>query len=245
LTATQKAEVKAIVASPLETKYVSNALVSGNTGATPLDVWTGFTSGITGTGECYPAIPKTIQGVGDYTRIGDSLMPIKVRVNLDITGSDPTDDHSYDRTVYVFLLQPITVKALANYTAIPITQLLSTGSNSGSVSFDGTALRSQYPVNHQQFRLLKKKVIRLTKSLGLVDGDAISGLPTPSRSYAKVVMDVKVPSKLKYENGNQVYPTNTAPIVVIGWHDNEATSAAPSAAAVQVIGTTHMWYKDA
>lgn len=246
LTTTQKAEVKALVKAPLETKYVSNALQNpGSIVTTSLASWTGFTSGITGVGEIYPAIPKTQQGVGDYNRIGDNIQPTKVQVHLDITGSDPLDDDSYDRTVYVFLLTSTSVKSLANYTAIPITQLLHTGSNSGSVSFDGTALRSQLPVNHNEFRVLKKKVIRLQKSLGLAQGDAISGLPTPSRSYAKVVLDVTVPSKFKYENGNQNYPTNSAPFVVIGWHDNVATNAAPNAAAVQVIATTHMWYKDA
>jgi len=239
--------VKALVAAPLETKYVSNPLkVNSVTVLTDLSAWTGFSPDITGTGEIYPCIPKTVQGTADHNRIGDRLNPVKIKVSLDIAPIGYADTDSFDRTVYIYLLQSLSVKSLDNYTAIPITLLLDNGAGS-SVKFDGTPYTAQYPVNTKEFRVLKVKQVRLTKGIGQItggDGDPV-GIVTPSRSYAKVRMTVKAPKTIKYEGSSTKYPTNFAPFLVMGWHDNIARDGVSGVlTGVQAIGQVEMYYKD-
>ena len=247
LTSTQKVAVTNIVKRRAETKYVTNSLRVNTTAGSDLGTWTGFTSGITGVGEIYPAIAITQQGVGDYLRIGDYISPQSVKVTLDLAVDTAAADGAYDRTVHIFLLTSKSVKSLDNYTAIPIVKLMDTGSNSGGVSFDGTPFRAQLRVNKKEFNVLKYKTIRLVKGIGQITGasTATDGTLSPARSYARVRMNVKCPEEFKYENGNTKYPTNYAPFIVIGWVDNVANNAASSVGSgIQVLGQVAMSYKD-
>ena len=238
----------------LQTKYVSQPLqtpdYNGVTGS-QLYNFTAFSSGITGTNEIYACIPQTVQGLDDNNRIGDELSPIKCSVKLDLSWKDQENQQSFDRTVHIFMLQAKAVQDLANFSAIPITELLALG-NGINGSFDGTKQRSQQPINRAAYTILHHKQIRLYKAWGRpngVTGTSITGtdslITSLSTSYRRVVLNVKLPQKFHYDTKSATYPENSAPFLVIGWTSNDAVGPADTAINLQVMGTTHMYYKDA
>lgn len=246
--------IKGVISREIQTKYVSNFLqtpdYNGVTGSILGPSFTGFSSGITSTGEIYGCLPHTAQGLDDHQRVGDTIAPIGCKVVLDLTFNDQTDQLSIDRTIHVFMLQAVAVKTLGNYTAIPITTMLDEGTGI-NVDFNGTKARSMCPVDKSSFRVLHHKQFRQFKPFGRPNGvtgtnptntDSVLSI---SSSYRRVTMNVKLPAKLKYDTKNAIYPENAAPFLVIGWTTNDATGPASSAIDLQVMGTTHLWYKDA
>lgn len=242
-----KAQVKALVAAPAETKYVSEALYQMN-GATIPGAWIGFSSAITGVGEIYAGMPHISQGTDDHNRIGNQINPKRLRIKLDIACKYFPDTSARDRTVHVFVLTAKSVKSLDNYTSIPITQLLDRG-NGTKTTFDGTQFHAQFPVNTSEFTVLKHKAMRMVQGFGLansvpgVDAGSTDGVISPAHSYARIALNVKTPAKFKYDRASQTFPTNYAPFLVIGFTHNNSNGVAPSD-FVQVLGQTQLYYTD-
>ena len=247
-----RAKIQKVVKGDMQTKYVASfatnqAVPAGVLGPT----FTAFSSGITSTNEIYAALPHTQQGTDDHQRIGDEIQPIKGQVKIDLAWNDQQNQQSFDRTVHVFLLTAVAVKDMVDVGSIPITELLDlgTGVNAG---FNGTKDRSMAIVNNAGFRVLHHKQIRLSKVWGRPNGvtgtniggtDSIVGSIGPS--YKRLVLNVRMPKKLKYDNHGATYPTNYAPFFCIGWTSNDAVGPADSSINLQVMSTVHMWYKDA
>lgn len=217
-------------------------------GIVDLSTYTGFTSGITGTGELYAAIPRTRQGVDEHNRIGDAIQPISCTLHLDIAALVTLGP--MDRTVHVFLMTAKSVKALDNYTAIPITQLLDKGDGTNTI-FDGTSFTSMLPVNAKNFTVLKHKKIRLVKGFGGANASAVGGTAgttdgsiVPQGQYHHLRMKVKLPKKLVYDSAPTKYPTNAAPFWCIGWTNNSSVDAASNTSDILCIARTEMRFKD-
>jgi len=241
--------VKALVAAPSETKYVAEAC-RNLSGTSSLGTYTVFSSGITAVGEIYAAIPRVAQGVDEHQRVGDVIQPTSCTIHLDVTTPAYNENESIDKTVHIYLVEAVSVKDLANYTAIPIANLLDNGQG-GNVGFDGTSLAAMLPVQKKTFRVLKHKAFRLVKTFGRSQGSSSTDLAgvTDSKlamdtSYKHISMRVKLPKKLKYEGVNARYPTNSAPFFVIGWTNNWAVDAASNVINLKVLGRTEMRYKD-
>lgn len=242
LTATQKVQVKALVAAPAETKYVSEPLLA-NGSSSNLGTWTDFSTAITGVGEIYYCLPRSQQGTDECNRIGNTISPTSCRVKLDIT-TEPSDNNSFDYMVHVFFLTCPQVKSMNNFTAIPITTLLAKGDGT-NVSFDGTQIRAQYPVNTAEFRVIKHRKFRLMKGFGqAISPAALDAVNSQTTQYVHLDQRIPLPKKLKYEANNSVYPTNAAPFMVIGWTRNNADPGAVSNKFIKVLGQVQMSYKD-
>jgi len=240
--------VKRVINGTTETKYVSEP-VRALTGLSSLGTWGGFSSAITGTGEIYAALPRVGQGIDDHQRIGNTIKPKSVHVKLDVCTKVWNDNSSQDRTVHIFFLTATSVKSLDNYSAIPITQLLNKGDGT-NVSFDGTPFTAQYPVNTSEFRVLHHTATRMVSGFGQSKGTTAAtagttdGVISPAHSYAHLDYRIKVPKTFKFDRASQVYPTNSAPFMVIGFTDNNTVPSAPMD-YVQVLGQVSMSYKDA
>jgi hypothetical protein len=238
-----------VIKGESETKYVAEA-ARNLTGTSSLGTYTDFSSGITATTEIYAAIPRVAQGVDEHQRIGDVIQPTSCTLHLDITTPAYNSNASIDKTIHIFLLTAAAVKDLANYSAIPITQLLDNGQG-GNVGFDGTSLAAMFPVQNKAFHVLKHKKFRLVKTFGRAAGSSASDPLSDTDSkvsldtaYKHISMRVKLPKKLKYEGVNARYPTNSAPFFVIGWTNNWALDAASNVIDLKVLGRVEMRYKD-
>lgn len=229
---------------------MSNALTVPGSSISNLGSFVGFSTAITGTGEIYGCLPITHQGTDDHNRVGNKLQPTSVRVKLDITVKDHTDNSSRDRTVHVFLMTAKSVKALDNYSAIPITLLMDKGDGT-QTSFDGTTYNAQLPVNAKEFKVIKHKVIRLVTGFGQANSTtaasagATDGNISPSYSYARLNLKVPTPRTLIYDRTSSTYPTNYAPFLVIGFTKNDNDGQAHVATDyISVLGQVQMYYKD-
>jgi hypothetical protein len=241
--------IQKVIKGESEYKYVAEPC-RNLSGTSSLAQYTAFSSGITATTEIYAAIPRVAQGDSGHQRIGDTINPTSCSIHLDFTHPSYNENQSLDKTIHVFLMESVSVKDLANYTAIPITQMLDNGQG-GNVGFDGTSYVSMFPVQRKAFRVLKHKKFRLVKNFGRSQGSSSTDLAgvTDSKlamdtSYKRISMRVKLPKKLKYEGVNARYPSNSAPFFVIGWTNNWALDAASNVINLNVIGRTEMSYKD-
>jgi hypothetical protein len=246
---TLKQAIQKVIKGESETKYRATAIRNLSTGAT-LANFTAFSSGITGVAEMYAAIPQVSQGVDEHQRIGDSISPTSCVVHMDFTSPTFGNNNSIDKTIHVFLLQCISVKDLDNYSAVPITSLLDDG-NGGNTSFNGTPLNAMMPINKKNFTILKHKKFRLVKGFGKPCGSSgtdPAGLTdstiTPAASYKHVALKVKLPKKLKYSAHGSLYPTNAAPFIVVGWHNNWQVDTASNVIDLYINGRVEMRYKD-
>lgn len=239
--------MKALVRAPSETKYVAETLLA-NGSTSNLATWTDFSTAITSVGEMYGCLPRVQQGTDEYQRIGNTISPTSCRVKLDICVSSISDNNSYDYTVHVFFLTCPQVKAWNNYTAIPITTMLAKGDGT-NVGFDGTQIHAQYPVNTTQFKVIKHRRFRLMKGFGqaistTAGSTSADAVNSQTSQYVHLEQRIPLPKKLKYEAAGNVYPTNYAPFMVIGWTRNDANSGAVSSKFIKVLGQVQMSYKD-
>ena len=239
-----KNAISRIVNGTMETKYRSESLRIP--GGANLSAFTGFTSGITGTGEIYSLLPTLAEGAGSFQRDGTVVFPKKLRVHLNIC-STQNNLKNADYMVYAFFLEAVSVRFLQNYTAIPITQLLDDGAGA-RVQFDGTSQTSLYGINKHDFRIIRviKKRIIYNVPIGPAAGMAAVA-QDPSQDHHSVSLDIPVPKKLMYPTENNSYPTNFAPFMVLGFVDNtwNGDLAPGITESVQVQGRSELWFKDA
>ena len=244
-----RAVVNKIVHGAQETKYVIDAPTVPNY-SSDLTTFTAFSSAVTSTAEIYAGIPELYPGSGSYERAGDMIQPMKAYTEFNVTLSTDNDIAS-DRTVHVYMLEAVAVKALANYTAIPITLLLDNGQG-GAGGFNGQTNAALYNVNGKLFRLIKHVKKRLVKGFGKVLGGtgATAGGTTavvcPTQTFHNFrIHHKRLPKTLKYENAGEYYPTNFAPFFVIGYTMNfGGGDTASNLVDVMVEARNHMWYKD-
>lgn len=241
--------MKSLITKAAETKYVMNDCVNG-TGLSTLTNFTAFSSGITSVTEIYPAIPQLAQGVDNFQRIGDKIVPKSIFVDMNIVVKNTSDAFSSDKIVHVFLLTSKAVKDLANYTAIPIGQLLDYG-NGTSGGFDGTTGAAMYPVQKKSFTVLRHWKKRMTTGFGHPFGStgtnagSTDSVITPAASWASLRLKVKAPGSLNYALASSTYPENFAPFFVVGWvRADSAGNSAPSFINTYVQAKTGMYYKD-
>ncbi|UAU47034.1 VP2 [Chicken proventriculitis-associated circular virus 28] len=228
-----------------ETKYRAHTLTNAS-GSSNIGVFTGFTSGITGTGEIYSLIPTLNQGDGSFQRQGVVVFPKKLRVHLNIC-STQNNLKNADYMVYAFFLECPQVKDFANSSAIPITSLMDDGAGSHT-TFDGKSQTSLYTVNRQAFRVIRvlKKRILYNVPIGPSAGQAAVA-QDPSQDHHSVSLDIPVPKKFVYNTESSAYPNNYAPFFCLGFIDNtwNGDTAPGATESVQVQARSELWYKDA
>jgi len=240
-----KNAINQIVNGQQETKYRAQTLNNGS-GSSVLTAFTGFTSGITGTGEIYSLIPALNQGDGSFQRQGTMVYPKKLRVHLNIC-STQNNLKNADYMVYAFFLEAVAVKDFANYTAIPITSLMDDGAG-GHTSFDGTSQTSLYKVNSQAFRVIRVLKRRIIYNVPQVLSSQTSSVAQdPTQDHHSVSLDIPIPKKYVYPTEASAYPVNHAPFFCLGFIDNtwNGDNAPGATESVQVQGRSELWYKDA
>jgi hypothetical protein len=148
------------------------------------------------------------------------------------------------------MLDPVTVKTLPNYSAIPITALLDNGLG-GNVPFDGTPFNAMMPVNSKSFRVIKVWKRRMMKGFGNITGSsgssagATDSVISPANSHEQVKIKVPLPAKLKYDTDSAVYPTNAAPVFCCAFFNNNGSATASQTIDLSVMASSHLYYDDA
>lgn len=237
-----------------ETKYVANYCEEPNSLLNIMSTYRSFSTAITGTGEVYAAIPRVLIGgaTTSNTRIGDQITPTKAYVNFNITLDGRVNTQAYDRTLHIFLMEAKAVKALDNYSAIPVLNMMDNGDGTDT-SWTGQTNTALLPLNTRLFKVLKHYKRRFVKSWGLTDsgsgGSSVTTTsvtsPNPAGCAINVRLPVKLPKVLKYGLDAGAYPINSAPFFCIGWTRNDHLGdIASNNVDILVEARTHMWFKD-
>jgi hypothetical protein len=241
-----KQAIQKVIAGTSETKYVMGQIRATDfvVTAPTLDLPTGFTSAITSTRELYALIPQISEGAGVHQRVGDTIQPTSLTINLRFAFPFNDSQQSGDVTAHMFVLSAKSVKSLNNLSAVPITLLLDNGQGSAA-SFDGTNQHAMWKVNTNAFTVHKYKRIRFQKTEGLVNGGTLGNGQTcmnPSQHHV-VRFRVPLPKKLKYLLNSETYPTNSAPFLCIGYTQNDTSNSA-GLLAVYAQGNCMLHFKD-
>jgi len=237
-----KKAVQKVVRGNIETKFCMTPIQMAS-GLGSLNLFTGFTSGITSTAEIYSLLPIVNQGSDSFQRLGDNIRPTRLNVKLNIAAYG-SYLKSFDQTVYVWFLTCDAVKTISNFSAMPITQMLDNGQGA-AIPFDGTSMVALQPLNKKVFKLLKLTKKRIIINLA---GSNISQTMTDkTHTHHSLSFNIPVPKVLQYNNYNDPYPQNYAPVMVIGFVDNtDSGDTAPgSGYTVMVEGSVGLYYKDA
>ena len=244
LSAPMTRAIKSVLYKESDTKFAAESIQRPD-GLLTLNNYTAFSSAINTTAEIFACIPQLSLGAGESNRVGSHISPTKCTIDLNICATDSYNKAAVDKTVHVFVLTSKSVKTLPNFSAIPIQNLLNIG-NGTAGPFNGTSMAQTLPVNTEEFSVLHHKQYRMTKGQGLAYSVIPSdSLMTPSASFRRVRLNIKLPKKLIYGSDFDQYPSNSAPFLVIGFTSNDATGdTAPVTVDTYVEGRVSMYYKD-
>lgn len=209
-------------------------------------------------------LPVVTQGIDDWQRIGQVIMPISCTLNCRVliapvtSGSvGYTQGFSYNIRAVAYLLEHVSLKTYESlYARNAFSQLLQVGDGQ-TTFFGGTYYASKLPVERGHYKVLKKKVMTL-RSSGTANsgGSAVTPLYQGGNTNSAPFMhewtwNVKgLPKKLIYPESQATSgindPTNAAPFWCVGYYNMDGTGTPTTAPNVllqqQYMGS--LTYKD-
>lgn len=168
-----------------------------------------------------PVLGSILEGTSSLQRIGDKVKPKKLRVS-GIVGLNPDNNPNNKPmivSVYILGCKDKKTNALVQAGA-GLADLLKPNINgTEQVPFDGSTLRSTYPVNTEKFRVYYQKKFRL----------APGTLATGTREYdyfrwGYTFKQSKMPASLTWDEGTGDDCNNFAPFLVIGYSYTDGTA---------------------
>lgn len=138
---TMRRYIKNIVRGLEETKQITETILDGQL----------FNGTISQATECYNCVPAVLRGDTSYQRDGDKIQPmyLTLRFIMEVTSGMPIHAH-------LFILEDKLNRdgnVTRDYNFLNL--------NGTDINFDGSWVNAGYPVNTEDFKLIKRKKIRL------------------------------------------------------------------------------------
>jgi len=243
-----KAVAKKVVTDALEDKYNKEEIAFGG-----LPVY--FNAAISSTAECFPLLPKIAQGTDSHQRVGDRIRPKKFTVDVVICANGSYNSSSLNQ-VRLFILQDKSIKftpdirsIVATQPGTPIaTQLIDYGSSVGG--FQGIPNQIMMRVNKRKYTVFHDKVVEVLSGNGqtpqAINGYNGSQVFVSGQQCYKLRFTVPTPAVLKYSQLLDVYPSNFAPFMCLGYVQPDG-NASPDNLLTRVACSwvSHLDYEDA
>ena len=229
-----------------ETKRIYSSPVTASGSGSTLINDTKFNQTISSVAEIYRLIPDVDQGEGFDERTGNQIEPKRLTVQLALSLVTPSSavtatglggnaiSYPENITVHIFFLKSRQVADVANYTAIPITELMSEGGGQNAQQFDGSFWNAQLGVNSNLFSVIKHLKINMKKGNGwssYVSYAEQSGSSVPPQlpcdgqadfnRVHRINVNIPMPKKLTYDSDFTKQPSNYFPFMVAGYTRNE------------------------
>lgn len=212
LTKPVKAAVNKLINSKKEKKFATR--FSGDVG---------FNSSISAT-EVYQLVPALPQGVGQNQRIGDSVRPTSLIVNVSIRAT------GYQSALVamgrLFIIEDLTNSTAQGITVNPdMNQLLDAGNNVHA--YDGTHQWEMVPVNRNRFKVHTDKTFKIEKGYG-EEANVGNSYISPQQcisTHQQYHFKIRVPLKKvwKYDNDADSYPSNQSIWLCMGYVNASGT----------------------
>lgn len=198
-----------------------------------------FNSSIASTSEFYSVIPNIAQNVGDAGRVSSKIRMKYLKVK-GICSYEVAVGASNNLPIYLDIFF-LTDKIQKSQNLAPHDYKIL--NNSGvSTAYNGDTLISQLPINTEEFKLIKRKRIRL--SLNWAPGNSSTGVVEP-RAYLQKGFTVKIPVMnrvLDYESPSATLPINHNIWMCAGFFQYTNTTQLVAPARIQWLST--LYYKD-
>lgn len=168
-----------------------------------------------------PVLGSITEGTGSLNRIGDRVKPKRLRVS-GIIGLNPDNNPNNKPmlvSVYILGCKDKKTNALVQAGAGLADLLKPNIAGTEQVPFDGSTLRSTYPVNTEKFRVYYQKKFRLapgTLATGTREYDYVKWSHTFKQS--------KMPTSLTFDEATGDDANNFAPFLVIGYSYTDGTA---------------------
>lgn len=230
-----------------ETKYVSNALADNTTPLTanwyaPINL-----AAITG---FKPALPTVTQGVGDFQRVGNKIMPTKLYTDLCV-GYTALDVSCNEVIVTIYYGTTKAGKTWQGGNPVQsVNDLLDNGDGTTG-AFTGLKADLLYPINKAAMNA-KRITFRLGKTSGVLNDNGAAAVANGAYatsnggSFKTVRLNFKPPKALYYDQSAYVWPSNYAPWYAVSFTrvDDFATNNPLDAKRISVSSLNHMYFKD-
>lgn len=257
---------KRVMKKSQETKYVSEALVA--VGGSPFQVY-GDVLPLGGTPQIIPTLPLLAEGVAPFQRVGQQVQPVRHTTTLDIefnsliqdiSGGGGLDACAWDINVHIWYGFARRYKKAVDITGANAIDILSNMLEKGdgtNQKFGGAPHDALFKANTDVLQV-KRKSFRMFRPFGAQNQATLAGGLTtyyPQMIKKRVKLSFKVPKKLKYDEVD-TDPENYAPFFIIGYEHNDNTQASNDAStppgstiltkpAIQFVGRSELWFKDA
>jgi len=253
LTKLQKAEVKKLIAVPVETKYVATAYQTDY----------GVKFGVDTPTDCQPFLPTLTQGITDSTRVADQVHPTRAR-GFFTFWLDPNVTTPVDLQVNLMVLMSKVSPGVQTFGNLSFATLLQKGDGtymdpSGAQAYNFLTQYNNMPVNTQNWHLLKHKTFRVTRNAGsgntlaATNFIASNGANHGGAFHRCVVSFTKGIKNLKYLNPTDSQPTSHYPVWLV-WATpvdcqnfipyNPGTPPAPNRSVLRMGFRSDMSFKD-
>lgn len=204
-----------------------------------------YNSGISTTGEWYNPIPIINQGEGAFQRSGNAIKPTLLdmswRVSLGTGVSRSCDD-----IVVLYLFKCKNLRSYADMVARGSAGVFLNRGSQGLAPFTGLLQDIDTPVTTEAFTLIHKKVFRLSKGPGALNGDVGAYTGAGGVTCKEIRYRMKNLPQFMYQQGNvDGLPENYGLCWAIGYAKTDGSAPDVINQDLRVDFTSSLYFTDA
>jgi len=188
-----------------------------------------------------PIVGSIPEGTASTERLGDRIKPKSLTVRGIISTNPDYNPNNKPMLVSVYILACKDKKTNSLLSGAGMADFLKPNiGGTEQVSFDGSTLRSTFPVNTEKFR------VYYSKKLLLAPGSAGAGTREyECLTWSHTFTDKQLPASLTYDEGNGDDANNFAPFMVIGYSYADGTVGETLQSRVISNAFAQLTYEDA
>lgn len=206
---------------------------------------TTFNGAIAATNEWYNPIPIVGQGTGSFQRDGNVIKPTLLDMNWRISlGTGVT--RSCDDTVVLYLFKCKNLRSYADMVNRGSPNSFLDKGSLGLSQFTGVLNDIDTPVNNDSFVVIKKKVFKLTKGPGGLNGDGGTYSGAGGITSRHIRIKIRKLPNFMYQQGNaDGLPENYGLCWALGYAKSDGSAPDVLFQDVRVDFTSNLYFTDA
>lgn len=204
-----------------------------------------FNGGISGTNEWYNPIPVVNQGVGAFQRDGNVIKPASLDMTWHVSLGTGVA-RSCDDTVVLYLFKLKNARSYADMVNRGSAGAFLDKGSAGLTSFTGLLTDVACPINNDGFTLIMKKVFKLNKGIGNLNGDTGTYQGAGGITSKRINYKIKTLPQFMYQQGNtDGLPENYGLCWALGYAKSDGSAPDVLFQDVRVDFVSNLYYTDA